>query len=131
MPTAYSDDFRSSIIDFVGRGGSCREAARVFGTSASFVINMVRRHKLNGRVSALPRGGARHAKLTPHLDEIISWIDITPDITLHEMAAKLEERHGLSASTSGLSDMLRKAGYTYKKIATGQRGYARQTSRAA
>lgn len=128
MPSTYSDDFRRSVIAFVQKGHARREAARVFGTSASFVIKLMDRYEQTGRVSGLPRGGARHAKLTPYLDEIISWIEERPDITLQEMARQLEARYDLSASTSGLSDMLRKAGYTYKKIATGKRSYASKAS---
>lgn len=128
MPSTYSEDFRRSIIRFVDRGHSRREAARVFETSASFVINLVRQYRRTGEMSARPRGGARHAKLTPYRDEIISWLEDRSDMTLEEMAARLEQDYGVSASTSGLSDMLCKAGYTYKKISAGKRGYARKTS---
>ena len=72
---------RIDAVEF-GRGAARWEAVRVFGASASFVINLIRSHERAGRVSALPHGDARHAKLTPHLDELISWIEETPDITL-------------------------------------------------
>ena len=126
MPSTYSEDLRRSVISFVERGHSRREAARVFETSASFVINLMRHYRLTGEISARPRGGARHTKLTVHRDEIIAWIEERPDMTLEEIALRLHETHEVSASTSGLSDMLRKAGYTYKKIAAGKRGYAHQ-----
>jgi len=128
MPSTYSEDFRRSVVRFVGRGHSCHEAARVFETSASFVINLIRQYRRTGDISARQRGGVRHAKLTPYLEEITGWLKDRPDMTLQEMAARLERDHGVSASTSGLSDMLRKAGYTYKKIAVGKRGYARPAS---
>ena len=127
MPSTYSEDFRRSIVRFVECGHSRRETARVYGTSASFVINLMRRYKSTGLISAFARGGVRHAKLTPYRDEIISWLEARPDMTLEEIAARLADRHDVSASTSGLSDMLRKAGYTYKKIAVGQRGHTRKT----
>lgn len=43
-----------------------------------------------------------------------------------QLCTKLAEDHGVSASISGLSDMLRKSGYTYKKITLGKRSHARQ-----
>ena len=126
MSVAYSMDFRRAVAVHVGRGSSCSETARVFGTSRSFVIKLMRHVRETGELAPRPRGGARHTKLVDYRDEIIGWIHDRPDITLQQMAERLLETHGVTASSSGLSDLLRRAGYTYKKIAAGQRGYARQ-----
>ena len=98
----------------------------MFGTSRSFVINLMRRYRETGALGPRPSGGARHSKLIDFQDEIIGWVEERPDITLQEMAERLMDTHGVTASTSGLSDLLRRVGYTYKKIAAGQRGYTRQ-----
>ena len=126
MSAAYSMDFRRAVAAHVGAGTSCSEAARRFGTSRSFVIKLMRQHRETGDLAPRPRGGARPSKLVAFQDEVIGWIEARPDITLQQMAERLMDVHGVTASTSGLSDMLRRAGYTYKKIASGQRGYARQ-----
>jgi transposase len=126
MSSAYSMDFRRAVVAHVGRGSSCSQTARVFGTSRSFVIKLMRHFRETGDLAPRPRGGARHSKLVAFQHEIIGWIEARPDITLQQMAERLMDIHGVTASTSGLSDMLRRAGYTYKKIAAGQRGYARQ-----
>ena len=116
MSAAYSMDFRRAVAAHVDRGFSCSRTAHVFGTSRSFVIKLMRRYRETGELAPRPRGGARHSKLIAFQDEIIGWIEDRPDITLHEMAERLTETHGVTASTSGLSDMLRRVGFKKKKI---------------
>jgi transposase len=127
MSAAYSMDFRRAVAAHAGAGTSCSETARTFGTSRSFVIKLMRHYRDTGDLAPRPRGGARHSKLIAFQDEVIGWIEDQPDITLQQMAERLMDTHGITASSSGLSDMLRRAGFTYKKIAPGQRGYARKT----
>ena len=124
MSVAYSLDFRRAVAAHVNKGFSCSSTAEVFGTSRSFVINLMRRYRETGELAALPRGGARCTKLIDFRDEITGWIKVQPDMTLHQMAERLMETHGIAASSSGLSDMLRRAGLTYKKMHVGQRGRA-------
>ena len=131
MSVSYSLDFRRAVLAHVERGFSCSGTAAVFGTSRSFVINLMRRYRETGELAPRPRGGAHHTKLADHRDEIIGWIKAQPSITLQQMADRLMETHAMTASTSGLSDMLRKAGYTYKKIHVGKRGRARSASAKA
>ena len=131
MAVSYSLDFRRAVAAHVDKGSSCSGAAEVFGTSRSFVINLMRRYRETGDLGPRPRGGARHAKLVDHRDAIIGWIEAQPSLTLQQMADRLMGTHGVTASTSGLSDMLRKAGYTYKKIHTGERGRAWSPPRKA
>ena len=121
-------------------GGSCSSTAAIFGTSPSFVINLMRRYRQTGELAPRPCGGVRHRKLTAFQNELINWVEAQPDLTLGKIADRLRERYQLRASTSGLSDLLRRAGYTYKSRrghksiqwidllvdTPGQRGYARQ-----
>ncbi len=115
MPVAYSPDFRRAVAAHVERGFSCSHTARVFGTSRSFVINLMRRYRETGELGTRAWGGARHSKLVVFQDEIIGWIAEQPDLTLTQMTARLMREHGVKASISGVSDLLRRAGYTYKK----------------
>jgi transposase len=131
MSVSYSLDFRKAVAAHVSKGVSCSRAAEVFGTSRSFVINLMRHYRETGELGPRPRGGARHTKLVDHRDEIIGWIEAQASITLQQMAERLMAEHGVTASTSGLSDMLRRAGYTYKKIHAGQRGRAWSPPRKA
>ena len=131
MPQTYSVDLRRRIVAFVERGHSRREAARVFDVSPSFVIILMRRYKATGVLTGTPRGGARHDHLSRHLGTLAKWIETHPSLTLSEMCTRLKQEHATDGTTSGLSKLLRRSGYTYKKIHAGERGGAWQTPKAA
>lgn len=124
MPETYSMDFRRAVVRHVETGVSCSQTARLFGTSRSFVINLVRRYRETGDLSPDPRGGVRRSKLTDVHHVIVAWIEEQPDITLREMVERLAQTHAMTASVSGLSDMLARSGFTYKKNHAGQRSRA-------
>ena len=131
MPRTYSVDLRRRIVAFVEGGHSCREAARIFDVSPSFVIILMRRYKASGRFAGSPRGGARHDSLSRHLKVLTEWIEADPSQTLSEMCERLNQEHETRATTSGLSKLLRRSGYTYKKIHVGERGGAWQAPQEA
>ena len=63
MAKSYSLDLREKVAAFVDRGHACREAARVFGVSPSFVVKLMARRRLTGSLSASARGGTgRHGR---------------------------------------------------------------------
>jgi Transposase and inactivated derivatives len=131
MPQAYSADLRHRIVSFVEAGHSRREAARMFDVSPSFVIILMRRFRSTGNLEARPRGGSRHDSLLRHLSMLVRWIESEPGLTLAEMSKRLEDDHGVSSTTSGLSKLLRRSGYTYKKIHAGERSGTWQASAKA
>jgi len=102
MPVAYSPDFRRAVAAHVEKGFSCSYTARVFGTSRSFVINLMRRYRETGELGIRAWGGARHSKLIAFQGEMIGWITEQPDLTLAQMAERLMREHGVKASSSGL-----------------------------
>ena len=51
---------------------------------------------------------------------LIRCVQEKPDITMPELAAELEARHGLEADPASLSRFLCKAGLTYKKNPSGR-----------
>jgi len=128
MPKAYSDDFRRSVVRYVEQGHSCRKAAQIFGTSASFVVILMRQYRDTGRLKSKARGGVTRNSLSRHLGKLVAWLEADPSLTLAEMVERLASRHSVSATKSGLSKLLRRSGYTYKKIHAGQRGRAWQAS---
>lgn len=101
MGRSYSRDLRECVVAFIEAEHSRRAAARHFDVSDSFSIKLMQRMlKLN---SILPgRQGRPPGKGKP-------------DITMPELSAKLEAKHGICAQPASLSRFLCRRGFTYKK----------------
>lgn len=120
MGKSYSLDLRERVIDFVGSGGSRREAASQFDVSPSFAVKLWRRREATGSLEPAkqgrPSGGGKLAKVR---DFLISQVKKRPDITMPELAAALEAERGVNANPASLSRFLCRAGFTYKKNSAG------------
>ena len=115
MAKTYSVDLREKVAGFVGRGGSCREAARVFGVSASFVIKLMQRYRLTGSVNPAPRGSRRGSRLDADRSFLVRAIKEKPDQTMPELAARLQAERDVVAAPAVLSRYLIRIGMTRKK----------------
>lgn len=116
MTRPLSDDLRRRVIAAVDGGLSCRTAAKRFRIAASTAIKWVDRHRRLGHVRPCPLGGDRRShRLEAYAEEILSLIDARPDITLEEMAAHLDEAHGVVVSQSTIWRLLDRRGMTFKK----------------
>jgi transposase len=120
MGKSYSFDLRERVIGFVGAGGSRRQAASHFDVSPSFAVKLWRRREKTGSLEPAkqgrPSGGG---KLASCRDFLIARVEKRPDITMPELAALLEAERGVKASPASLSRLLCRAGFTYKKNASG------------
>ena len=120
MAKSYSVDLRDRVIALVLAGHSCREAARHFNVSPSFVVKLMRRWQETGTsapaMQGRPRGGG---KLAAERVFLIAQVEDKPDITMPELAARLARERGVRASPASLSRVLCQAGLTYKKSADG------------
>lgn len=119
MAHAYSLDLRLRVLGLVERGGSCRETARHFDVSPSFVAKLVGRMRRTGSAEPRARGGSR-GKLAGYRDVLVACVEEHPDITMPELAARLDRR-GLSVAPASLSRFLRRIGFRFKKNADGIR----------
>ena len=72
-----------------------------------------------------PPGGG---KLAAHADILIRWVEEDGDITMPELAAKLEAERGVTAHPASLSRFLIVQGFTVKKNFAGIRGRSRRNS---
>lgn len=133
MPASLSDDLRTRLIAAVEDGQSCRSAAKRFGVAASTAIKWVARWRADGKATAKPRGGDRHShRMEAYADEILGLIDKTPDITLAEIAAYMNEAHGLRVAQSTIWRLLNRHRMTFKKNrARSRTTTARRLGRAA
>ena len=115
MPHPLSNDLRNRVVKFVEAGHSRHEAARHFGTSVSFVVNLVKRYRETGRIDPKPRGGFRYGKTEGHRVFILRRLAEKADITMPELAAELVAATGTKIDPATLSRWLIGNGYRYKK----------------
>ena len=127
MGKALSVDLRARVFSFVEDGHSCREAARHFDVSVSFVVKLMARARLTGTVEPARQGRPPgQGKLARFAGFLGAQVDAEPDITMPELAEALFERHGVLVTPAALSRFLIGEGYSYKKNADRNRARTRE-----
>ena len=122
MTKPLSNDLRERVIDAVANGTSCHAAAERFGIVPSTAIKWTRRWRDTGSVAPRPQGGDRRSgRIEAHADEILSLIAARRDITLAEIAAHLDQRHGERFAPSTVWRFLDRHDQTFKKNRARQR----------
>lgn len=114
MPRPLSLDLRERIVEAVGSGSSCREAAEQFEVSASCAIKLVQRWKRTGSVAPAPMGGRKPFALAAHTDRVRALLAARPDATLDELHAQLRAAD-VMVSRSAVGRFLQALGWTRKK----------------
>lgn len=116
MGKAYSIDLRERVAKHVADGGSCREAGRRFGVSASTAVRVAVSQATRGTVAPRKQGRpAGQGKLAPYVGFLVEIVEAVPDITMPELARALAAEHGVKVHPSSISRVLIRAGMTYKK----------------
>ena len=132
MTAPLSNDLRKRLIAAVDGGQSCRSAAKRFGVAASTAIRWISRWRNEGDATPRPLGGDRHShRIEAHAVEILSMVEMTPDITLAEIAAHLEATHSLRVSQSCIWRLLDRRGMTFRKNGARKRAAAPRRSATA
>ena len=134
MAKAYSDDLRGKLIEAHQQGdGSLAELAKRFHVSASWARKVSAACSRTGsweRPPSGPRG--RRSKFSAEIRARLSeWIDKQPDLTLHELQARLQSELKLKASIGRLWSLLREMGLRLKKVTLRRRTRQRSQSRTA
>ncbi len=122
MTKPLSIDLRERLVSAVAGGMSRRGAAVRFGVAPSTSIKWVDQWRRTGDVGPRPQGGDKRShRIEAHAEEILALVDTTPDITLGEIAAQLDEMHGLRVALSTVWRLLDRRGMTFKKNRARQR----------
>lgn len=120
MTQALSLDLRRRVTAAISQGKSRRAAAVQFSISAATAVRLQKRLEETGTLETdrlgRPKGGG---KLGPFREIIIAKVEEQPDITMPDLTAWLVETQGVQVDPSNLSKLLCKAGYSYKKNASG------------
>lgn len=126
MGKAHSLDLRERVYADVASGQSRRAAARRFEVSASTGVRLAKRMAETGSLAPSRQGRpAGGGKLAPYRERLIRWVEAESDISMPELAAKLEAECGIVAHPASLSRFLLEAGFTVKKNVAGRRSRTR------
>lgn len=115
MAKAISVDLRQRACVAVAEGLSRHQAAERFKVSASSVIRWMARLNTDGDIAPQPQGGDRRSgRIEAEAAFILGLVEATPDITLEELQARLQDR-GLSVAISTVWRFFNRRQITYKK----------------
>ena len=116
MSKALSIDLRQRVVAAVQSGSSCRAAAARFGVGVSSAIRWVARARTRGDLAPDKRGGnVRSHQIDGHREFILALIAAEPDLTLAEVADRLEAATGYRPLPSIVCRFFQRHGVTRKK----------------
>ena len=126
MTRTLSIDLRRRVVAAVMEDGmSRRGAAKRFGIAPSTAIKWVDAWRRTGSYRPGRRGGDRRSRrIEARAAAVLALIEETPDMTLAEIAAHLEDAHGLRVSQSTVWRFFHRRGVTFKKNRARQRAAA-------
>ena len=115
---SLSNDLRKRVINAVEDGMSRHTAAERFCVAVSTAIRWVERWRASGNYQPRPQGGDhRSHHIEAHASEILALVEDDKDITLVEIDAHLEDRHGRRFASSTIWRLLDRHDMTFKKTA--------------
>ena len=116
MTKPLSTDLRLRVIKAVEAGMSRRAAADRFGVAASAAIKWHALWRRTGAVASRPQGGDKRSHRIEALARVIlALVAETPDITLMEIAERLERDHGERFAPSVIHRFFARHGISFKK----------------
>lgn len=116
MTRPLSLDLRQRVIDAINGGLSCRAAAARFGIAPSAAVKWRRLWRETGSVAPRRQGGDRRSgRIEAVGGAILGMVEATPDLTLAEIAGRLEREHGARFAASTVHRFFRRRGWSFKK----------------
>lgn len=115
MARAFGIDLRRRVIGAIEAGLSTRAAARRFAIGESTAGAWHRHWRKTGSYEARRQGGRNGSILDAHEGFLMDLIEKQADITLAEMAARLEEDRSVRVDPSTIWYFLNRRGITFKK----------------
>jgi transposase len=113
----YSLDLRQKVVQAYERGvGSQRQIAELFGVSLSFVEKLFMQLRRTGNLAPKPHAGGKTSRLDANVRlHLENWLQDQPDLTLAELAGRLDQTLGLRVGTPQLCRLLQAMGLSRKK----------------
>lgn len=116
MTKPLSVDLRQRVLNSIKSGMSCRGAAARFGIAPSAAVKWRRLWLETGSVEPRAQGGdTRSGRIEAVGGAILVMVAEAPDITLVEIAERLEREHGERFAPSTVHRFFRRHGWSFKK----------------
>lgn len=115
MARAFGVDLRRRVIEAIEGGLSTRAAARRFAIGESTAGAWHRHWRKTGSHEARRQGGRNGSVLDTHESFLMGLIENQADITLAEMASRLEDDRSVRVDPSTIWYFLNRRGITFKK----------------
>ena len=119
MSQPLSQDIRRRFMELHREGYSARSIGQRLMISAATAVRFAAILRNGGDLTPKPnprRTG--DGRLVPYSSFFVELVEQDPDITLKELQGALWDAHGVWASISGIDSLLRRLGFTYKKISS-------------
>ena len=128
MVKPFSMDLRSRVVAAIEAGESHRAVAKRFFLGVSTVGHWYRRKQRTGSIAPAQMGPPEGSKLDAHEGLILGLVEDQKDITLHEIADRLEAECGMRVVPQTIWYWLDRRGITYKKRQRMRRNRSARTS---
>ena len=117
MAAAYSLDLRQKIVQAYERDARSQvEIAEIFGVSLAFVEKLLRQYRQSGALEPVRQCPGRHRLIDADASQQVQqWLEEQADLTLAELADRLQTQCGLHVSASCVWRLLRRLGLRRKK----------------
>ena len=115
--SGYSSDLRIRVLRAIENGQPARAAAARFDISPATAIRWAAQWRSTGQQTARRPGKKpdHGSKLDAHAEFIQTQITHQRDLTLAEIARRLDDERGVKTSLATLCRFLRRQGLTFKK----------------
>src|ERR1700730_3021392 len=128
---AYSLDLRERVLRAVDQGESRSEIVRMLGVSLATIKRYVKQRRETGNVRPKAIPGRTARKGAALQAGLVAQLQAHPDVSLETHCQLWESEHGMGVSTSTMSRLIQRLGWTRKKVAGSQRTPRGGTSQLA
>lgn len=111
----YSEDYRRRVLEEVAECNSRRGAARRFKVGASTAIRWQKQLDETGSAALARRKRASRSPLEAHAEWLLTLIRAEPDLTLAELAQRIEAERGMKTSSSSVDRFVHRHAFSFKK----------------
>jgi transposase len=115
MAKAYDRDLRLRVVAAIEAGATTEAAAERFGVGKATAGAWARLKRATGDVEPRRQGQPPGSKLDPHADFIFGLLDDKIDISLVEIAERLESERGVRVVPATIWYFFAKRDWTFKK----------------